>query len=186
MVVPSSRRRSGSSPLTLAFVPTGMNAGVGTSPCAVRRTPARAAPSVAVTAKLMVFSSPCLATFRAPSRNSPFVRSKAGGGTGWPLENQHGVSERVEPVALLDRDPIELPRLLHSGERHHEREQRGPRQVEVRDQRVHARELEPRRDEEARPPPERSSSRHPPEHPHGCPPPRHRLSGSARHRRAAP
>ena len=33
------------------FVPTGMKAGVGTSPCAVRRTPARAAPSVAVTVK---------------------------------------------------------------------------------------------------------------------------------------
>src|SRR5436190_124660 len=32
---------------TVAFVPTGMNAGVGTSPCAVCTTPARAAPSAA-------------------------------------------------------------------------------------------------------------------------------------------
>ena len=44
--MPSSRSRTGSRPLTVAFVPTGMKAGVGTSPCAVRRTPARASPSV--------------------------------------------------------------------------------------------------------------------------------------------
>src|SRR5436190_5248211 len=47
MVVPSTRSSSGSTVLTVAFVPTGMNAGVGTAPCAVRTTPARAAPSVA-------------------------------------------------------------------------------------------------------------------------------------------
>ena len=40
--------RRGRRVLTVAFVPTGMNAGVGTSPCAVCSTPARAAPSVAV------------------------------------------------------------------------------------------------------------------------------------------
>ena len=44
---PSARTSSGCSALTLAFVPTGMNAGVGISPWAVRITPARAAPSVA-------------------------------------------------------------------------------------------------------------------------------------------
>src|SRR5881397_2519220 len=49
IVVPRARSSSGSIVFTVAFVPTGMNAGVGTSPCAVRRTPARAAPSVAVT-----------------------------------------------------------------------------------------------------------------------------------------
>src|SRR3954471_7841522 len=47
MCAPTSRTSSGSSVLTVAFVPTGMNAGVGTSPCAVCTTPARAAPSVA-------------------------------------------------------------------------------------------------------------------------------------------
>src|SRR6476659_9759945 len=46
IVVPSARSSSGSTVLTVAFVPTGMNAGVGTSPCAVCTTPARAAPSV--------------------------------------------------------------------------------------------------------------------------------------------
>src|SRR4029453_17246835 len=49
MFAPSARTSSGSSVLTVAFVPTGMKAGVGTSPCAVRRTAARAAPSVALT-----------------------------------------------------------------------------------------------------------------------------------------
>src|SRR5437588_12348285 len=47
IVVPSARSSSGSTVFTVAFVPTGMNAGVGTSPCTVRSTPARAAPSVA-------------------------------------------------------------------------------------------------------------------------------------------
>ena len=48
MAAPSARSSSGSTAFTVAFVPTGMNAGVGTSPCAVWSTPARAGPSVAV------------------------------------------------------------------------------------------------------------------------------------------
>ncbi len=51
IAAPSARSSSGSTDFTVAFVPTGMKAGVGTSPCAVRRIPARAAPSVAVTVK---------------------------------------------------------------------------------------------------------------------------------------
>ena len=39
---------SGVSALTVAAVPTGMNAGVGTDPCATSSTPARAAPSEAM------------------------------------------------------------------------------------------------------------------------------------------
>ena len=35
--MPSARSSAGSTPLTVPFVPTGMNAGVGTSPCAVRK-----------------------------------------------------------------------------------------------------------------------------------------------------
>src|SRR5207253_1797010 len=49
---PSARSSSGSTIFTVAFVPTGMNAGVRSSPCAVRSTPARASPSLAVTWKL--------------------------------------------------------------------------------------------------------------------------------------
>ena len=48
---PASRTSSGARALTAACVPTGMNAGVRTSPCGVASTPARAAPSVAVTVK---------------------------------------------------------------------------------------------------------------------------------------
>src|SRR5207248_10571399 len=67
---------------TVPFVPTGMNAGDGTSPCAVWRTPARAAPSVAVTVKWTGASGrSCTAR---PALNSlignilPLARQKAG------------------------------------------------------------------------------------------------------------
>src|SRR5262245_16558311 len=62
---PSERTSSGSSILTVAFVPTGMNAGVRTSPWAVWRTPARASPSEATARYLM----------ETPSRDRPFVES---------------------------------------------------------------------------------------------------------------
>ena len=65
-------------------------------------------------------------------------------------EQEHRVAERVEAVALLDREPVQPPRLLDPGERHHEREQRRARQVEVRQQRVDAAKLEAGRDEERR------------------------------------
>src|SRR3954470_24775431 len=42
MSKPSAATSRGSSPLTVPFVASGTNAGVRTSPCAVRRTPARA------------------------------------------------------------------------------------------------------------------------------------------------
>ena len=54
---PSASSSAGVSDFTVPFVPTGMNAGVSTSPCAVVSTPARAAPSVAVTEKLMAQAS---------------------------------------------------------------------------------------------------------------------------------
>jgi hypothetical protein len=43
IVAPSRVRSSGSSPFTLPSVPTGMNCGVCTSPCGVRRPRARVA-----------------------------------------------------------------------------------------------------------------------------------------------
>src|SRR5581483_1181120 len=46
---PSARSCRGGTPLTAPSVPTGMNAGVCTSPCGVRRMPVRAAPARAVT-----------------------------------------------------------------------------------------------------------------------------------------
>jgi hypothetical protein len=50
-----------------------MNAGVGTSPWAVRRIPARAAPSVAVTVKLMSLFRLGSSSFRSPCVNSRWL-----------------------------------------------------------------------------------------------------------------
>src|SRR5581483_12284464 len=96
-----------------------MNAGVRTSPWTVRSTPARAAPSVASTRNAVT---------------PPPYRATAGGLTpngSATSEDQHRVAEAVEAVALLDGEAVEPPRLLDAGERHHEREQRRARQVEV-------------------------------------------------------
>src|SRR5262245_4017126 len=101
-----------------------MKAGVGTSPCAVFSTPARAAPSRAMTEKVLTGGS----------------------------EDQHRVAERVEPIPLLDRTAVELERPLDTGECHHEREERRARQVEVREQGIHAPELEAGADEQCGPP----------------------------------
>jgi hypothetical protein len=70
--------------LTVAFVPTGMNAGVGTSPCAVRRTPARASPSVAVTVKLTPHILDGLGTVGALRVRFGTLRWGMGGGLGCP------------------------------------------------------------------------------------------------------
>jgi hypothetical protein len=63
------------------------------------------------------------------------------------LEDEHGVAEGVEAVALLDREPVEATRLLDPGEGHHEGEEGGTRQVEVGQERVDPAELEAGRDE---------------------------------------
>ena len=72
---------------------------------------------------------------------------------GWRRLGSRGrfryVDSRGRPIrdeAALE--PVQPARLLHAGESHHEREQRRARQVEVRQQRVHAPELEAGRDEE--------------------------------------
>ena len=75
-----SRRRAraarpGSTDFTVAFVPTGMKAGVRTSPCAVRSTPARAAPSRAVTVKHLAHGTSV--DGRDPVLVSPSGRSRA-------------------------------------------------------------------------------------------------------------
>src|SRR5580765_6401268 len=125
-----------------------MKAGVGTSPCAVCRTPARASPSVATRSKLMRSTFFDLVPLRAPRMHLGWLRSKRVEARGGPSQNQHRVAERVEAIPLLDRDLVEPPRLLHPRERHHEREERRARQVEVRHERVHPSELEPGSDEE--------------------------------------
>src|SRR6266851_5772389 len=84
-----------------------------------------------------------------------------------PSQNEHGVAERVEAIALLHGEPVQPPRLLDPCERHHEREQRRAWQVEVRDQGVDASELEARRDEELGAALERPAARKRLEHAHG-------------------
>jgi len=51
---PISRKSAGVRPLTVAAVPTGMNAGVSTAPCVSPSVPRRAAPLTAWTAKAVI------------------------------------------------------------------------------------------------------------------------------------
>src|SRR5215475_14467797 len=51
MSAPVARTVSGASAFTVAWVPTGMKAGVATGPCGVMISPQRAAPSVAIRRK---------------------------------------------------------------------------------------------------------------------------------------
>ena len=148
---PSARTSSGCRDLTVPFVPTGMNAGVRISPCPVVTTPARAAPSVATMRKLSVSS---LREFATRPRGHPAPppamsvspnlermghasatkqrRIVHGRGANLMSQHQHRVAERVEAVPLRNRLPVELAHDLDPGERHHQREQGRPRQMEVR------------------------------------------------------
>ena len=83
---PSARSSSGSTVLTVPFVPTGMNAGVGTSPCAVCRMPARASPSCA-------------------SSVNALMRSRTSRGRGRRPRRRAGVGREAE---LVRADPAEL------------------------------------------------------------------------------
>src|SRR2546423_89916 len=96
MLAPSVRSSSGSTAFTLPCVPTGMNAGVGTSPCAVCTTPARAAPSVATSVKLSLTTP---RTMRVRARQSARLstapargRARAGGSARAPQR-----APRAEP-----------------------------------------------------------------------------------------
>src|SRR5437868_9827166 len=58
---PLAATPSGVIALTLAAVPTGINTGVSTSPCAVERRPSRAMPSHATISKPMLMPGPVIA-----------------------------------------------------------------------------------------------------------------------------
>src|SRR3990170_6056985 len=154
---PSARTSSGWSDFTVAFVPTGMNAGVRISPCLVTRTPARAAPSVASTLKVVKPSTPRFAQPAPAIGATPCLlplRAYWGSARAWETrwcrkrdnharaphastsEHHHRVPERVEPVPLADSDAIELASLVDTDERHAERAQGRSRKVEVREQSV--------------------------------------------------
>src|SRR5437016_14592466 len=87
MSAPAARTSSWCTPLIAPCVPTGMNAGVRTTPCAVLISPARAAPSVAI------------------SRNengSGIVAFVAAFMGAYLAEQQASVAIGVEPVIVSD------------------------------------------------------------------------------------
>ncbi len=127
---PTARSVGGSTALTVALVPTGMKQGVSTSPCGVRRRPARARPLV----------------LRARTPKAPARRHD---GRLCPAPGQHGVAETVEPVAPGDRVGVDAPGLLDPAEGHDQGQQARARQMEVGDQAVDRGEPVARRDEQA-------------------------------------
>ena len=90
---PSARTSSGCSAFTLAFVPTGMNAGVGISPCAVRITPARAAPSVASSREATV-------AILSPSEASDLLDA---GAAGYPPLRENGACQTLRRASSTSR-----------------------------------------------------------------------------------
>ena len=121
---PISRRSAGVRLLTTPSVPTGMNAGVSTTPCAVWSRPRRASPS------------------RATSSNDG-TRSRH---ALTPSAIEHGVAVAVEAVAGGDGVGVGREHPLAAGEGRDQQEQRRARQVEVREERVDRAELVARHD----------------------------------------
>src|SRR5262245_45985931 len=74
MSAPLARTVSGSSPLTVAWVPTGMNAGVRTGPWGVTNSPQRAAPSLAINRKENAISAADLQFLQQLQRARPGFR----------------------------------------------------------------------------------------------------------------
>ena len=109
IVVPESRNAWGVMPLTVPYVPQGMNTGVSTTPRRVVSRPRRAAPSVARTSNI----------------------------AGLVAFAEHGIAVAEEPVALFYRLVVGPPHGFNAGKRRHQHQQRGFRQVEVRYQGVH-------------------------------------------------
>src|SRR5512143_62470 len=105
---PISRSWSGQTPLTVAAVPTGMNAGVRREPRSVEIVPARAA-----------VPASCVSTVNR-SANAPSSR------------DEHRVAVAVETVIPGDRFPVCRPHLVHACECHHQGEEAGAWKVEVR------------------------------------------------------
>src|SRR2546425_1143 len=129
---PAARRSSGARLLTAPRVPTGMNTGVSTTPWLVVRRPQRAAPSLATTSKRICLTPPGAAP-----------------GSRTPLQQETRVAVGVEAIARANRVRVRLQDQLPARERRDEHEERGARQVEVRQERVHDAEAVARRDIDA-------------------------------------
>src|SRR5712692_2150732 len=133
MSVPSARTSSGRIALTAAWVPTGMNAGVRTVPCAVLISPSRARPSVLCSwnEKLGILKS---ATALGGCRD---ILPAA--------EQQAGIAVGIEPISGVDRVGIGALHDLEAGKRRDQHEQGRARQVEICHQRVDGAKPIPRR-----------------------------------------
>src|ERR1700694_4749394 len=157
MSVPSARTSSGRIAFTAAWVPTGMNAGVRTTPCAVLISPRRALPSVlcsrnekpgmansAVIAFRGMLGHEYLTQVQFYKYRTVIVihhKSRA-------AEQQAGIAVGIEPVAGVDRMRVSVLHGLEAGESRDQHEQGRARQVEIRHQRVGGAELVSRGDEQ--------------------------------------
>src|ERR1044071_1205986 len=65
-----------------------------------------------------------------------------------PLPNEHAVAVTEKPVPLAHRFTVSFQNQFPTRERAHEHQQRGLRQMEIRQQRVHHAKLERRTDEQ--------------------------------------
>src|SRR3954471_4760557 len=101
MSAPVARTVPGSSPFTVAWVPTGMNAGVAIVPCAVVISPERAEPSVAT--RRYVNASAMLAVVSARR-----------------AEQQARIAVRIEAIAVRDRMRIGALHDIEAAERRYQ------------------------------------------------------------------
>src|ERR1700686_1768649 len=97
MSAPPARTACGSMPLTVAWVPTGMKAGVATRPWGVAISPQRAAPSVASRWNWKA-SGIGIARFEAIKNQE----KRIGRIPGLRAEQQAGIAIGIEPVACRD------------------------------------------------------------------------------------
>src|SRR5207302_3797617 len=129
---PSARTSSGVNALTVAWVPTGIKAGVSTGPCAVIRRPRRAPASSAISSNILWL---------------PRLRGRVRVGAC----DEHAVTEAVKAVALADRLGVGGKHVLAAGEGAHQHQQRALGQMEVGQHGVHHAELVAGKDEKAGP-----------------------------------
>src|SRR2546423_6114359 len=117
-------RSSGSSALTVARVPTGMNAGVSTLPCGVEKTPARAAPA-----------EPAISNEKSIVIN-PNKTAQSDGPRRSASDNRHCITIRIQSVPFGDCFLIRPHGEIVPGEGRDEHDERRTRKVKVGDQTI--------------------------------------------------
>src|SRR6185437_14141874 len=143
---PVAATSSGRIAFTVAAVPTGMNAGVSTTPCAVAIRPRRAAPSRAsrVKEKSLISSLPQ----RERGRSAGIVRYELSSRLLWVKQARIAVGKKA--IALRDGVGVGGLHALQPGEGGDEHEQGRARQVEVGQQQIDGAETVAGRDEQRR------------------------------------